>query len=129
MILGIARDPYLSAIRSDLLPFRHCVFSIVRPLRLDRGSQNLDHTRHVRLVEHHNMIDASECGQQRDTFIFVENGPAWILDRSYGPVAVDGHDESIAQSARSFKVAQMSDVQNVEAAICKNDLLSFKQWP
>ena len=42
-------------------------------------------------------------------------------------VAVDRDDERLPESAGAFQIAQVSDVENIEAPVGKNDLFASEQ--
>ena len=48
------------------------------------------------------------------------------LSAAHGSIAVDGHNEAVAEAARLLEHRDVADVQQVEAAVGKNDALAIR---
>lgn len=126
MVLGISGDPDLTSIREDFFPFRHARFSVIGAFCMNRGLKGVENAVDVRLIKDHNMIHTPKCGNKRRSFILIQDRAPGSFQAANRPVAVDRHNERIAQCACTFEIAHVADVENIEAAVGKDDLLSLK---
>ena len=55
---------------------------------------------------------------------FAIDRPARPLQRAHARVAIHGHQQSVAQRPRRLQIAHVADMQEVEAAIGKNETLA-----
>src|SRR5215831_1969201 len=123
MIFGIAGDPDRASVCRHSIAFGNRLFSIVGSLSMHCRTQDVEHSRDIGFIEDDNIIHTSECRDKLDALMFIENGPARIFDQAHGMVAVDGNDEYVTKSPRAFEVAQMTDMQNIEASVRKHHFL------
>ena len=129
MGLWISGDSHGTAIAEDFIPFRNGLLSIVRALGVNCGPQHIQHALDVRFVEKHDVVHTTECRNKLHSFIQREDRPAGILDQPHRLVAIDRNNEDVTQRLRVLQIPEMSDVENVEAAICKDHLLAPYNLP
>src|SRR2546427_211426 len=79
--------------------------------------------RHV-LVKRAHEIDHFKTRQEFGSLFLTENGTAGTFDAHDGTVSIDGDDQDIAQGVRLPQKIDVSGVQEIEAAVTKDDLLA-----
>jgi hypothetical protein len=126
VILRIACYSNLATIRSDEFALRHRVFTVVGAFGMNCRPKYIEHAPDIRFVEHHDMIHASKRGNKSCAFTFVENGTIGSFDRADRPITVNRHDKSIAEFSGSFEIADMPDVQNIDASVGENHGFTFQ---
>ena len=107
--------------------FGNSLLRVIGTLGVNRGTQNVEYMRDVGLVKNDNVVYSTQRRNKRYAFLFIQDGPARILDQAHGCIAVDRNNQHIAQSTRALQISQMSDMENVEAPICKHNFLSLNQ--
>src|SRR5262249_17742851 len=83
--------------------------------------------RHIRFIKQCDVIYAPQRRDQGHAFLLSHYRPAGIFDETYGFIAVYRDHEYVSHFPGCLQVSEVSDMKDVEAAIRKNDLLSFEQ--
>ena len=86
--------------------------------------QTRNHSARRDIVKDRNVINRSQRRQNLRAFVLIHQRPALALQFPHRCVAVDGHEQHIAQRPRLFQIADMTDMQNVENAVSENQLLA-----
>ena len=61
---------------------------------------------------------------QRYAFVLGKNGPRRVFDATHRFVAIYCHDQHISQISGSLQIPQVTNMENIEAAIGENDFLT-----
>src|SRR5690242_15714680 len=94
---------------------------VVGALGPDVRTQALEHRRGRVLVEDHHAVDAAQRPQDGGAVLLAHDRAAGALERPHRGVGVEAHDEDVAQRARRLESADVSGVQEVEAAARGDD--------
>src|SRR5258708_9988725 len=124
MILEVANNCYPDAKPDSNGAFRYGLGRVVRAFGVNIGAHFFQQRLHVWFGEEHNVIHAAKCGDELSAGIFIEDwapGPFQMADARIG---IHTHNENVAFTARTFKIANMSEVQSVEAAVGEDDPLA-----
>ena len=71
----------------------------------------------MRLVEAHDPVHGAQRQEKLGTLALGQTWPAGSLEGAYRGVAVEAHDEQVAEGPRRHEVTYVPDVQHVEAAV------------
>ena len=124
MIFGIADDGYADAEAGGDGALGDGVGGVVGALGVNVGTQFFEQFFDVRFGENHDVVHDPEGGDEKGAGLFVENGAARAFQRASAGVGVDGDDEKVALLFCAGEVANMADVEGVEAAVGENDALA-----
>jgi hypothetical protein len=80
---------------------------------------------HARLREDYNVIDVAQRRHQKRPGPLLKNRPARSLQSSRAVIGIDGNNENVPLAFRAGKIANMADVQRIEASVRQNDAFSF----
>jgi hypothetical protein len=97
--------------------FRPICASFGQDVRLESGD---DVDRGVG-IEEDDMVDAGECGKQSGATLFVDDRAARAFQAADAGVAVDGHDQHVAETGGFCEAGDVTDVEEVEATVGEND--------
>src|SRR5918911_669768 len=121
MFLRVADDHHAPAIGSYHIALRNGLLRVVCALgvnvRADGTEQRLD----GRLCEDRDEIYGAQAGDYFGALAFGDERASLPFLSTHLGVRVDRDDQQIAQGASAFQVAYVPDVQEVEAAVGKND--------
>ena len=70
-----------------------------------------------RFVEDEDRVDAFEAGEDFGALVLRDHGSARALEGANAAIAVDAHDEEIAEGTGGFEAADMSRMKKIEAAV------------
>src|SRR5688572_5708243 len=70
-----------------------------------------------RVVEDHYVVNATQCPNEFRAGGLIQNRAALPFQPTCRAVGIDRHDQPIGLGARALKVANMADMQQVEAAV------------
>ncbi len=121
MVLRISGNPDLTAVCEDLFSFGDGFFGVVGSFGVDIGLEDADDVRDVGLLKDDNVIDALEGRDKRDPVLESQNRAARTFEFSDRGVAVEGHDEDVTEFTSRIEVADVPDMQHVEAAVRQDD--------
>ncbi len=76
-------------------------------------------------VEERDGIDGFEAEGDRGAGVFVQDGPGEAFEALDARVGVQGQDEDVAEGAGCLKQAYMAGMEDVVAAVGKNDFLAL----
>ena len=88
---------------------------------MDVGAQGEQEFVDGRLVEDYDVVNGAQGRDRLGALAFGDEGAALALDMAHLLVAVYADDEEVAEVASAFEVADVPDVQEVEAAIGEDD--------
>ena len=116
----LAQSDHAASPALDLGPTHDLVESPVSALGQHVGPQGQNRRQGRRLAKLNHPVDALEGGQQLHALAGWNQGAIRSLEPPDAGVAVDGHDESVAQSSGLLEAADVSHVQQIEAAVGEN---------
>ena len=117
MVLGIADDSYADAEASGDSALGDGIGGVVGALGVDVGTQVVEELLDVGLAEKHDVIDSAESGDQRGSGGLWKNWAAGPFQGANAGIGIHGDDQEVAFAARAFEIADVPDVQGVEAAV------------
>src|SRR5262249_57757619 len=80
---------------------------------------------HVGFLKDDDVVNKRNCRQDLSPFAFWHERPPRPLELPDRLVTVECYNQSIARTACALKISNMTDMQEVEAAICKSNNFSF----
>src|SRR5262249_36541788 len=104
----------------------HRVRGVVRPLGMDIRPQPRDEPVGRVLVEDEDMIDVAQGGEDLGALLGGHHRSSGALETRHRGVAVDADEEHVAESACGVQVPQVTDVQEIEAAVGEDDTLALR---
>ena len=124
MIFGIADNRDLSAAGFHFFAFRHARDGVVRALRLEVRTNLPNDRAHIFLAKDDDRIDIRKCGKNLSAFFSWHHGTTRAFQRAHRTVAIDRDYELVCERPRGVKIANVADMQHVEAAIREGDALA-----
>src|SRR5579883_93701 len=97
---------------------------VVAAFDVDGRLQLLDEGAGGWLIEDGDIINAGEGGEDFGALLLRHQGATWAFQAARAFVAVQAKNQEIAQRAGILQVANMAEVQQVEAAIGENGLFA-----
>ncbi len=91
--------------------------SVVARFRINVWLEQGNFRRETGARENESGRDATEAGQSVGSVLFRVQRAIWAFQLADGGVAIDCHDEEIAQGGGLMQVGEMTAVEEVEAAI------------
>ena len=91
------------------------------------GNDGVNDTLRGWIIEYENAVDARQSRDHFGSFRFRHDRTRRSLYFPDGTIAVDSDDQNVTQRTRLIEIADVADVQNVKAAIGKNEFLA--QFP
>lgn len=124
MILRVADDGDAPSVGTHHVAFRDGILCVVCPFCVNVRAQDEQKLYHCWLMKDRNVINRANGRDQLGALALWQQWPSLTLELSNLSIAIDTDDEQVAKSARGFKVANMSNVQKVEATVCEDDARS-----
>ena len=121
MILRIADDGDAAAVAAHGLALGHGVDGVVGPLAVHVRPQREQQRRDGRLGKDDDVVDAAQRRDELGAIRRRQDRPARPLQRRRPIVVVDGDDEAVGLARGGLQVADVADVQQVEAAVGERD--------
>ena len=106
---------------SIALWYRPCAIRILGPFAMDVRAQSGQSVDGRWLVEDCHVIDHFEGSDHFSAVRLGDDRPLRPLDGANACIAVEPNDQDIAKSFGVAKTADVTDVQQIEAAICPDD--------
>jgi len=121
-IAGDDRNGYNTAAGGfDFLPANDLVAGPVVTLDQNVGKEPGNHFTRGQSVEDDDSINAFERGEDFRAFAFDDDGTPFALQLPYACIAVQSDDQSVTQFARQLEDANVPRMEEIKAAVCKND--------
>src|SRR5215213_10050579 len=121
MVFRVSDDLDAAAEGSYHIAFGHRVFGVVGAFRVDVGAEGEQEFGDGRLVEDRDVVHGAQGGDDLGALSFGDEGAPLAFEAPHLLVRVDADDEQVAQTLRRLKVADVPDVQQVEAAVGEDD--------
>src|SRR3990172_9352737 len=118
-------DDYLSPQSLNHLPAYNVFFAPVPAFHQDVGLEERDDLESGWLVEDCDVVHTFEAGENLRPFGLGEEGTFWAFQIPDGVVAVDTDDQYISEGFGLFQIAEMTDMEEVETPIGKNNSFPF----
>ena len=124
MIFRIPDNLNPAAAGNHRIPLRHSFPSVVSAFGMDVRTQETDQLTDVRRIEDGHRIHILQRGQYLSAFAGRSAWAAFALQGANTGIRIYGHDYAAAQLLGAVQVAYMANVQQIKAAIGKNDFVS-----
>jgi len=124
MLLRVSDDRDANAEARRFFALGHRVNSVVGAFRVDIWTKVAQKSAHVRLVENYDVVDSGERGNKFGARRRGQNRAAGTFEPADTRIGIYRDDEEIAFAARALEIADVSGVQNVEAAVREHDCFS-----
>src|SRR5687768_14718660 len=96
MVLRIADDGDTPAIRTDDLPFRHTLFTVVGSFAVNVGFEHRDETAGRILFELDHVVDERERADDLAALTGIDEGTSFPFEMTNRFIAIDSYDEDVA---------------------------------
>ena len=100
------------------------VGGVIGALGVDVGAQIFQQGFDVGFGEEHDVVHAAECGNELRAGVLIEDRAAGAFQIAHAGIRVHADDQDVAFAARAFEIADVSDMQRVEAAVGEDDALA-----
>ena len=104
--------------------FGDSVRCVVSPFGVNVGPQIFQEGFDVGFGEEHDVVHAAERRNEAGPRALIENRPAGALQIAHAGIAIYADHENIAFAAGAVEIADVSDVQRIEAAVRQDDALA-----
>ncbi len=121
MVFGIADNRRTAAVRAHGLSLRNRGDRVIGTFAVDVRFETSKQLVDIRVGENQDIVDRSEGTDDRGSIGSSKNRPVRPLQRADRVIVIDRHDEPIGLCLRTFQIANVTDVQHVEATIGKGD--------
>jgi hypothetical protein len=121
VVLRIADNRDAAAVGAYDVPLWHRVGRVVGALAVHVWLETLEQVCDRRPREHRHVVDAAQRRDELRACRGRQHRPAGPLERVHRVVVVDRDDEAIALRARALEIADVADVDDVEAAVRERD--------
>ena len=120
MVLGIAHNFHSSAAGDHFVALGNGLGGVIGAFRMDVRADLANNRANIRFRENYHGIDIGQGGQNFCAFIGRHQGAPFTFQRADGSIGVDGHDQFPAQLFGGAQIAHMSDMQQIETAVCQS---------
>ena len=79
-------------------------------------------------IKNHDVVHTAKSGEDLRSLRFGDHGTSGF-DPPHGCVAIESHDQAVPQLPGLLKKADVTDVEEIEAAVGKHDALSATSPP
>src|SRR4029077_662690 len=110
-------------------PLRNGFRRVIGSLCVNIGAEGFEQALHALFVEDHHVIDGAKSGDELRARLLTEDRTAWAFERADAAVPIDAHSENVTFATSPFEVADVPDMERVEAAVRKNDTLAAALVP
>ena len=117
----IAHNCHAAAVRSHYIALRNRVLSVVPAFSVHVRPNGQQQLCHRRLIKNRNQIYNCQRANNLGALILGNHGSALAFQEPCLRIGIHRHDKQIAQCFCALKVAYMTHVQDVEAAIRQDD--------
>ena len=124
MILRIADDYNPASASFHFATFRDALRRVVRSLGVKIRANLANDGAHILLGKHHHGIHIRERSQNLCALFGRHEGPSFSFQCTDGSIAVDGNHEFSAQFPSGMQIANMADVQQIEAPVSQRDAIA-----
>lgn len=122
MLLRVSHNRNANSEARGLFALGYSVERVVGALRVDIWSKLAQKSAHVKLIENYNVIYGCERGNEFRASLRGQYRTAGPFQSAHTRVRIYRNDKDIAFAARSFEIAHVSRVQNIETAVREDDL-------
>ena len=124
MVFGIANDDDAAAAGFDIITLGDAFGSVIGAFGVKIGTDFADDGADIFFGKDDNGIDIGEGSKDFGTLAFRHHGTALAFQGTDGGVGVDGNYEFASEFAGGTEVANVADVEDVEAAVGECDAIS-----
>jgi hypothetical protein len=124
VIFGVADDGYAYAEAGGGGALWNGVGGVVGAFGVHVWAEGFEERLDVGLAEEDHVVDGAKSGDEIGAGGFRQDGAAGAFESADAGVAIHRDDEDVAFAASPFQIADVSDVQRIEAAIREDDSLT-----
>jgi len=121
VILGITHNGYADAEPGGDGALGYALCRVIRAFAVNVGPQLFQERFDIGFGEEHDVVYAAERCHELRARVFIENRPAGPFQIAHTGIGVHANDQNIAFAARAFEIANVPDVQRIEAAVREDD--------
>src|SRR5207245_7881078 len=103
----------------------HGLKSVIGAFGVDIRAQFFEKSFDVGFGEEHDVIHTAKRCNELLAGVFVEHGAARSFQIANAGISIQADNKDVALAARTFKIAGMSDVQRIEAAVGEDNALTL----
>ena len=108
----------------DFLASVNLIEIVVAALHQHIRQQLCDQAARRNIVKDDDVINNPQSSKYLSSLGLIEDGPIRPLQLAHGPIAIDRHNERIAERARLRQITHVPDVQKVKHTVCENESLA-----
>src|SRR5438552_19073896 len=101
-----------------------CVLIVIAALDVNIGRSQFEETGRTHVWKYRDQINAFQCGYDFRPITFAVHRTTGSLQFANRLVAIDSYNERVAKRASCIQIADMSDVKQIEAAVCGHQFFS-----
>lgn len=124
MILGIAYDYDSASAGFDFAPLGNAFFGVIGALGVKIGADFADDRAHIFFREDHNGVNIGQRSENFRALFGRHYGPAFAFQGAYGFIGIYRDDEFASEFASGVEIANVSNVQYIEASVGEGDAIS-----
>jgi hypothetical protein len=124
MILGIAYDYDSPSAGFDFAPLGNAFFGVIGALGVKIRADFADDRAHVFFREDHNGVDVGQRSENFCALFGRHHGTAFAFQGAYGFIGIYRDDEFASEFTSGVEIADVSNVQYVEATVGEGDSIS-----
>ena len=117
----VADDRDTATVAANRIALGHGVDRVVGPLAMHVGTQRQQKRRDVGFRKDRDVVHAAQGGDELRPISRGQDGLPWPLQPLHRRVVVDRHHEAIGFARRRLEVANVADMQQIEAAVRKGN--------
>src|SRR5579859_533326 len=124
MILGIAHNGYADAETGGSCALRDSFGGVVGPFGVNVRTQVVEQSFDIGFVKKQHVIDGAQCGDQSGARRFRKNWAPGTFQSANTGVGVHGNHQDVTFAGSALEIADVADMQGVEATIGQDNFLA-----
>ncbi len=124
MILGIANDLNSATVCEYVIALRDVLASVIGALRLHVRTNLANQRPHIGLVKDHDRVNVGECRNNLRSLLLGHERTPFAFDLAHAGIGIHRDNQFPAERLRPAQIANVPDVQQIEAAIGQHNLLT-----
>jgi len=117
MIFGVADDDDSAAAGFDFVSLGDAFFGVVGALGMKIGTDFADYCADIFFREDHDGIDVRQRSEDLGALVGWHRWPSLSLQSTHRGIGIDRDDELASEFASGVKIADVANVQYIEAAV------------
>src|SRR5579862_9692640 len=121
VVFGVADDGDADAETIRDGAFGNGVGGVVGALGVDVGAKLFEQFFNVGLGKDHDVVHHAQGGDEESARVFIQDGTAGPFQRGNARIGVDADDEDLSLLLGAGEIANVADVERIEAAVGEDD--------